>query len=34
VPARTNVAEGQDITLHVRHAELHPFNKASGRRTD
>jgi len=34
VPARTIAAEGQEVTLYVRHADMHPFNKTSGRRTD
>jgi len=34
VPARTAVAEGQELQLYVRADELHPFNRASGRRTD
>ncbi len=34
VPARTTVKEGDKLELHVRTDELHPFNKASGRRTD
>ena len=34
VPARTAVTEGANATLHVRLADLHPFNKETGRRTD
>ena len=34
VPARTAVVEGATIALYVRIADLHPFNRASGRRTD
>jgi sn-glycerol 3-phosphate transport system ATP-binding protein len=34
VPARTSVTEGGVVQLYVRHADMHPFNKASGRRTD
>ena len=34
VPARTVVEEGQKISLFVGTAELHPFNRESGRRTD
>lgn len=34
VPARTAVTEGATAQLHVRLADLHPFNKETGRRTD
>jgi sn-glycerol 3-phosphate transport system ATP-binding protein len=34
VPARTAVTEGAKATLYVSMADLHPFNKDSGRRTD
>ncbi|HEV7344034.1 MAG TPA: sn-glycerol-3-phosphate import ATP-binding protein UgpC [Devosia sp.] len=34
VPARTKVAEGGKLTLFVRMADLHPFNKQTGGRTD
>jgi sn-glycerol 3-phosphate transport system ATP-binding protein len=34
VPARTAVTEGAKATLHVGMADLHPFNKETGRRTD
>ncbi|OEO33037.1 sn-glycerol-3-phosphate ABC transporter ATP-binding protein UgpC [Devosia insulae DS-56] len=34
VPARTAVVEGATIPLFVRIADLHPFNRDSGRRTD
>ena len=34
VPARTAVTEGARATLYVSAADLHPFNKETGRRTD
>jgi sn-glycerol 3-phosphate transport system ATP-binding protein len=34
VPARTAVTEGAKATLYVSVADLHPFNKETGRRTD
>ncbi len=34
VPARTAVTEGAQATLYVSAADLHPFNKETGRRTD
>ena len=34
VPARTAVTEGAQVTLYVSAADLHPFNKETGRRTD
>jgi sn-glycerol 3-phosphate transport system ATP-binding protein len=34
VPARTTVTEGAQTTLHVSVADLHPFSKETGRRTD
>ena len=34
VPARTSVAEGVTLPLFVRVADLHPFNRETGRRTD
>ncbi|HTO27935.1 MAG TPA: sn-glycerol-3-phosphate ABC transporter ATP-binding protein UgpC, partial [Devosia sp.] len=34
VPARTAVTEGAKAVLHVSIADLHPFNKETGRRTD
>jgi sn-glycerol 3-phosphate transport system ATP-binding protein len=34
VPARTAVTEGADALLYVSSADLHPFNKETGRRTD
>ena len=34
VPARTSVEEGAKVTLFVRTADLHPFNRQTGRRTD
>ena len=34
VPARTAVAEGAKTTLYVSMADLHPFNRETGRRTD
>jgi sn-glycerol 3-phosphate transport system ATP-binding protein len=34
VPARTAVTEGADALLYVSRADLHPFNKETGRRTD
>jgi sn-glycerol 3-phosphate transport system ATP-binding protein len=34
VPARTSVAEGQRLELFVPADEVHPFNKATGQRTD
>ena len=34
VPARTATREGAQVSLHVNLADLHPFNKETGRRTD
>jgi sn-glycerol 3-phosphate transport system ATP-binding protein len=34
VPARTAVVEGATISLYVRVVDLHPFNRATGRRID
>jgi sn-glycerol 3-phosphate transport system ATP-binding protein len=34
VPARTSVSEGASLLLFVRAADLHPFNRQTGRRTD
>jgi len=34
VPARTAAAEGDNTTLYVSVADLHPFNQETGRRTD
>ena len=34
VPARTATQEGAQVSLHVGLADLHPFNKQTGRRTD
>jgi len=34
VPARTATREGAQVSLHVGLADLHPFNKETGRRTD
>jgi len=34
VPAKTAMAEGTSATLYVRTADLHPFNRETGRRTD
>jgi sn-glycerol 3-phosphate transport system ATP-binding protein len=34
VPARTSVSEGASLPLFVRAADLHPFNRQTGRRTD
>jgi len=34
VQGRPQIAEGSRITLHARHADFHPFNQESGKRTD
>ena len=34
VPGRPDIAEGAAVTLYARPADLHPFNRESGRRTD
>ena len=34
VPGRPEIEEGATITIHVKPADLHPFNRESGRRTD
>ncbi|GLQ09610.1 sn-glycerol-3-phosphate import ATP-binding protein UgpC [Devosia yakushimensis] len=34
VPARTAATEGATVKLYVGNADLHPFNKETGRRTD
>jgi sn-glycerol 3-phosphate transport system ATP-binding protein len=34
VPARTAATEGATVKIYVSNADLHPFNKESGRRTD
>ena len=31
---RPQIAEGSKISLHARHADFHPFNQESGKRTD
>ncbi|HWV21344.1 MAG TPA: sn-glycerol-3-phosphate import ATP-binding protein UgpC [Devosia sp.] len=33
-PGRPEIAEGAAITVHIRPADMHPFNRESGRRTD
>ena len=34
VAGRPDISEGSDVTLYVRSADLHPFNRETGRRTD
>ncbi|MBI4046600.1 MAG: hypothetical protein HY371_07260, partial [Devosia nanyangense] len=31
---RPQIAEGTRLALHARHADFHPFNRESGKRTD
>jgi sn-glycerol 3-phosphate transport system ATP-binding protein len=33
VQGRPDYAEGAQLELYARHADLHPFSKATGRRT-
>ena len=34
VPGRPDIAEGAAVTIYALPADLHPFNRESGRRTD
>ncbi len=34
VPGRPDFVEAAPLSLYVRVSDLHPFNRASGRRTD
>ncbi|MBD8065236.1 sn-glycerol-3-phosphate import ATP-binding protein UgpC [Devosia sp. PTR5] len=34
VPGRPDIAEGAAVTVHAEHAQMHPFSKETGRRTD